>query len=324
MKPVAQHDLPDELKPVLRRVIRLEIWTLLYQLTVAVLMFLAMGSSQAMKTAWLEDSLGIVPPIAFFISTRLRNRPPDREHPYGWHSAVSIAFLAAALALLAMGLYLLIDSLIKLLMRERATVGTVNVFGHLVWLGWFMLIVLAYSVFPAMYLGWVKLEPARQLHDKTLFADGQVNKASWLTGVAAMVGVCGIGMGIWWLDATAGALISLDVTRDGLSNVKTVIGDLMNREPRTVDNKEADPLPGRLVEELGKLAWVREARVRLRESGHVYFGEAFIVPNDEHDLIQRGEEATQLARSLDWRVNDLVVQFVSGFDAYDVERQGNR
>jgi divalent metal cation (Fe/Co/Zn/Cd) transporter len=36
-------------------------------------------------------------------------------------------------------------------------------------------------------------------HYVMLFADAQMNKADWLTAVAAMVGVMGIGFGIWRL-----------------------------------------------------------------------------------------------------------------------------
>jgi len=45
-----------------------------------------------------------------------------------------------------------------------------------------------------------------------------MNKANWLTAGAAMVGVVGIGFGLWWADAAAAAIIPLDITEDGVSN----------------------------------------------------------------------------------------------------------
>jgi divalent metal cation (Fe/Co/Zn/Cd) transporter len=42
-----------------------------------------------------------------------------------------------------------------------------------------------------------------------------MNRADWMTASAAMVGVIGIGFGIWWLDSAAAILIALDVVRDG-------------------------------------------------------------------------------------------------------------
>ena len=39
------------------------------KVSVIILINLVMGSSQAMKTAWLEDALSTLPSIAFFIAS---------------------------------------------------------------------------------------------------------------------------------------------------------------------------------------------------------------------------------------------------------------
>ena len=44
-----------------------------------------------------------------------------------------------------------------------------------------------------------------------------MNRADWLTALAAVVGVIGIGAGLWWADAVAAIVISLEITRDGLA-----------------------------------------------------------------------------------------------------------
>lgn len=46
------------------------------------------------------------------------------------------------------------------------------------------------------------------------WVDGKMSKAGWMTGLA---GIAGVGAGLWWADALAGALIALDVTKMGLS-----------------------------------------------------------------------------------------------------------
>jgi divalent metal cation (Fe/Co/Zn/Cd) transporter len=143
---------------------------------------------------------------------------PDRAFPYGFHRTVSIAYLCSALALLVMGTYLLVESIVKLVTAEYPTINSVELFGQTLWLGWLMLPALAWSVLPAVFLGRAKMPLAEELHDKVLYADAKMNKADWLTAGAAMVGVVGIGFGLWWLDAVAAALISLDITKDGFSN----------------------------------------------------------------------------------------------------------
>src|ERR671913_1170926 len=218
---------------------------------------------------------------------------------------VSIAHLCSALALFVMGAYLLVESIAKLIAAEYPTINSVEIFGQTVWLGWLMLPALAWIALPAVFLGRAKLPLAEELHDKVLYADAKMNKADWLTASAAMVGVVGIGFGLWWLDAVAAALISLDITKDGVSNLRRAVVDLIDQTPTTVDGDDPDPLGDELASMLRGLDWVEEVDLRLREEGQVYFGEALVVPSDEIDIPEKVEDALKQAHDLDWRIQDL-------------------
>jgi divalent metal cation (Fe/Co/Zn/Cd) transporter len=122
-----------------------------------------------------------------------------------------------------------------------------------------------------------------------------------------MSGVLGIGLGLWWADAVAAAVISMEILHDGFVNLRTVVTDLMDKRPTTVDDSAVDPVTARLETELERLSWVSQARARLREEGHVYFGEVFVVPRDGASLLERVGEANDLIRGLDWRLHDVVV-----------------
>jgi divalent metal cation (Fe/Co/Zn/Cd) transporter len=148
---------------------------------------------------------------------------------------------------------------------------------------------------------------AEELHSKVLYADAKMNKANWLTAGAAMVGVVGIGFGLWWADAAAAAIISLDITKDGVSNLRRAVVDLMDQTPTTIDEDVADPLHDRLAAMLQDLDWVEEVDVRLREEGQVYFGEVLVVPSEETDITQKLADALNRARDLDWRIYDLAL-----------------
>jgi cation diffusion facilitator family transporter len=300
-------ELTPELRETLRRARRLEWITIAYLVSAVGLLALVLGSSQAMKTAWFEDLLSLIPPVAFLVAERYNSRAPTARFPYGFHRTVSIGHLCAALALFGMGAYLLIESLAKLLTAEHPTIGSVTLFGQTLWLGWLMLPALLWSGLPAVFLGRAKMSLARELHNKVLYADAGMNKADWLTAAAAMVGVVGIGFGLWWADAAAAALISLDIAKDGLTNLRHAVNDLMDQTPTTVAYDDTDPLPDRIAERLETLPWVAEAEVRMREEGQVYFGEAFVVPHDSSNLTQKIEDAMRMAGNLDWRVHDLAI-----------------
>jgi len=300
-------ELPPNLKRTLRRARRLEWLTVAYMASAVVLLALVLGSSQAMKTAWIEDLLGLIPPVAFLVAMRFNTRGPTGRFPYGFHRIVSIAHLCSALALFVMGTYLLVESIIKLLSAEYPTINSIELFGQTIWLGWLMLPALAYSALPSVFLGRVKIPLAEELHNKVLYADAKMNKANWLTAGAAMVGVVGIGFGLWWADAAAAAIISLDITKDGVSNLRRALVDLMDQAPTTVDGDDADPLREELATMLQDLDWVDDVDLRLREEGQVYFGEALVVPLDETNITEKIEAALKQARDLDWRIYDLAL-----------------
>ena len=69
-----RYELPPRLQEALKKAKKLEWITIAYLITVVVVMYLVMGSSQAMKTAWLEDALGMLPGIAFLIASGIYDR----------------------------------------------------------------------------------------------------------------------------------------------------------------------------------------------------------------------------------------------------------
>jgi cation diffusion facilitator family transporter len=249
----------------MRRAKRLERWTLFWMATVVVVMYFAMGSSQAMKTALLEDALGLLPAAIFLIAARLEPKEPTERFPYGFVRVNSLAFLAAAVILAAMGAFLLFDSVKTLLMKEHPTVGPITLFGHTVWLGWVMIAALAYSLIPPVILGRLKKPIAERMRDKVLHTDALMQKADWQTGLAGIAGVLGIAFGLWWADAGAAAFIAFSILRDGIVNIRTAAAELVDGAPRELDGhgiaEDAKQIQQRL-----ERRWP-EGRVRLRESG---------------------------------------------------------
>lgn len=308
-------EFPPEQTAAMEKARRLEWWTIAYLISVIVLTYLVMGSSQAMKTAWMEDMLSLIPPIVFLTASRLAQRTPNARFPYGYHGVVSIAFLCASVALFAMGVMLLYDAVSKLIMQEHPTIGAMTIGETTFWQGWAMYPVLVWGAIPPFFLGRAKMPLAQSIHDKVLYADADMNKADWMTAVAAMIGITGVGLGYWWADAVAAAAISTSILRDGWGNLRQVVLDLMNESPKHVDRSSKDELPDRIRRHLEQMSWVDEAQVRMREDGHVYFGEAFIRVKDETQLTQKLYEATASCRKVDWRVHDLVLVPVVSMDA---------
>lgn len=313
MKPINNFEYPPELEQDFKKAKRLEWITIFYLLSTVVVMYLTMGNSQAMKTAWFEDLLSLTPSVSFLIASRIFFRKPNEEFPYGYHRVVSIAYLCSSLALFAVGGFLLIDSALTLIEQDRPTIGMITLFGHSFWLGYLMIAALLYSSLPAVILGRMKLPLAEKLHEKNLYTDAEMNKADWMTALAAILGITGIGFGLWWADSAAAALISLDILYDGYKNLKQAVVDLMNQEPKTVNNQETDPLIKLVHDHLARKTWIREVRVRMREEGHIYMGEAFVIPAEDLNLTQLIAEATDEVQKINWQIHEIVITPVKDF-----------
>jgi cation diffusion facilitator family transporter len=289
-------------------------WITLVVLGLAALsLALTLGSSQAMKTAWVSDLLSLLTPITILVAMRIENRLPSARFPYGYYRALSVAFLATASALSMVGLWLLYDSVTKLIGRHRPSIGTFSLFGieSELWAGWPMLGALTISIVAATIIGQLKKPIAEELHNKALLADADMNKANYLSEGAAVVGLVLVAFGHWWGDGVAAALISSTIIYDGWHNMRQVLGDLMDESPTEMGGKELEDLPRRIKSEAERLDWVEEAAVRLRESGHVLSGEVFVVPKRKSNLVTQIEEASEDLRKLDWRLYTLVVVPVS-------------
>ena len=102
-------------------------------------------------------------------------------------------------------------------------------------------------------------------------------------------------------------VIALDITWDGFKNLRQVMADMLDETPKLVDGSAREALPERVRGYLKGLPWVEDADVRMRDGGHAFTGEAFVVPRDARDLISRLRDAAEGARALDWRMLDLTI-----------------
>lgn len=298
--------LPDEQRDALRRATRLE-WVSLAVVTGTVaLVMLVMGSSQAMKAAWIEDLLSYLPAIAFLVAARVARRRPDDAHPWGFHRAVGVGHLASALALFALGSYVVYDSAMTLLTREHPTIGTMQVLGQTVWQGYLMMAVLVVTAIPTMLLGRAKLKLAEPLHDKVLYADADMMRADWMTAGGAILGLALIGFGLWWADAAVALLIGADIVKDGVTNVRHAVVGLMDATARTHDDSGEHPLVDRVREVALTQRGVRDASVRMRDMGHLFHAEVFVVPRGRLEPDDLSVIRARLSE-LDWKLEDLTV-----------------
>ncbi|HEY0414729.1 MAG TPA: cation transporter [Allosphingosinicella sp.] len=276
--------VPPPIRQDMKRAIRLEWCNIGLTISIIVVMGLVLGNSQTMKTAWVEDALGLIPPIVFLVAARFERKRPTRDYRFGFHRVHSLAFLMAAVALAAVGAFLLKDSVMTLLSREHATVGTIHLFGHAMWLGWLMIAAQVYSIVPPLVIGRMELPLSERMQDEVLHTDAKMNKANWQTGAAGIAGIVGLGLGWWWADAAAAAFISLGIIADGWKALRVATAELVDGVPRALGSTRPDPEARQLLRKLQ--AQYPGAEVRLRETGRYIHAEVCGVDPDRRQDLQ--------------------------------------
>ena len=206
-----------------------------------------------------------------------------------------------------MGGFLVVDSVLGLTAGERPPIGLTVLFGQEIWAGWLMVAVMAATASPPVILGRKKLALARTLHDKVLYADADMAKADWQTALATIVGVLGIGVGLWWTDAVAAIVVGASIVWDGWNNLTAAVQDLLDTRALTFDEEE-HPLIGEAEDLARGTAWVADAEARVRDQGHVLHVEMLVVPEPGHDptMIELDSLRRQL-HQLDWKLHDVQV-----------------
>jgi cobalt-zinc-cadmium efflux system protein len=263
--------VPRELQEPMRRAVRLEWWNIGFTISIIVVMGLVLGNSQTMKTAWVEDTLGLIPPIVFLVAVHFEKKGAARNFPFGFDRVHSLAFLMAAVALAGVGGMLLWDAAKTLIAREHATVASIHILGRDIWLGWLMLGAQLYSIVPPFIIGLREMPLAKRMQDEVLFTDAKMNKANWQTGAAGLAGVIGLGLGWWWADSLAAAFISFGIIADGWTALRVATAELVDGVPRELGGTGADPEAKRLVEALERK--YPGADIRLRETGRYIHAE---------------------------------------------------
>lgn len=307
MKPRHPYRITPEEQRKRKRVLRLEWLTIALVLSIVVVMYFTMGSSQAMKTAWIEDMLALVPPFSFIIAERFRNKAPDQRFPYGYQQTTLLSFLVSAVAILVMGLYMLYDAASGLLAQEHPTIGHFDRFGLHVWAGWGMIGALVYSVIPPLILGHFKMGLGRDLQERTVLADATMNKDDWQTGAAAMLGVLGIGAGLWWADSAAAAFISINVIKDGVTHLRQGVMNLLDQRPTDAEKNQPLQIDRKLQDALEQDEAVKAVDVRLRGEGPYISGEVFVVMHKQAVTPEELEGLKCKAEAVDHRFYGLTV-----------------
>jgi hypothetical protein len=82
----------------------------------------------------------------------------------------------------------------------------------------------------------------------------------------------------------------------------------MDERATTFDDKKPHPVAAQIDGHLRSIPWIADAGSRMRDEGHVFHIESFVVPRDgEAPTLDMLESARESCVELDWKVQDIVL-----------------
>jgi hypothetical protein len=215
----------------------------------AAVLHLVLGSSVAVRMAWLQALFSSILPAVFLATVSVKGFGLPRDF-LGNHRRIREAIFRGALLMLAMsGLFLMLESFNKLAQGTHPTIGTVWICQRPVWLGWMMLLALGTNTGVQFLLDRLKRPLAAQLPG--LAVEAGIHRLGWMTSLTAEIGLTGLLWGWWWADSVAGACISLAVCLVSLRSLNAQAARQRGRQtvrrlvrtPGTASRRSRNPKP---------------------------------------------------------------------------------
>lgn len=180
---------------------------------------LVTGSLALMADAWhtLSDSISS---IIVLIATRISNKPPDKEHPFGHGRAELIAAIIIGVILALIGFEFAKDSILRLINHESVVFGK------------FAIWVTAISVVVKEALAQFSFWTYRKTGNASLKADGWHHRSDAISSIVILVGIFA-GSYFWWIDAVLGLVVSMLIFYAAYEIISEGTDPLLGEKPET-------------------------------------------------------------------------------------------
>jgi cation diffusion facilitator family transporter len=261
-------------------------------LTAAKLAVGFMSGSASLVADGFHSFSDLASDVGVLIALRVSEQPPDRNHPYGHHQYETLGALAAALLLLATGVLLGRDAVVRMIE------------GHSLVPEYTALITAAVSFLLKEVMARYTELAGRIHHSPALRTNAAHHRSDSLSSLAALAGIGGAMVGWPVMDSLGELLISVWILRMGWRLLRENTDILMETRP-------SDEVFEQIRDVAQGVPGVRRVRsVRVRPRGSVYLVDlAIMVPpalsvSEGHETAHAVEDA--LRREIDQVIGAVV------------------
>ncbi len=159
--------------------------------------------SGAMISDAVHSASDVFSSIIVIIGSKMAEKSPDEDHPYGHERLESVAAILLSVLLLITGLFIGHTAIEKLMLPMEAAImpGTLALAAAIV------------SIITKEWMFWYTRHHAAKLHSDALMADAWHHRSDALSSIGALVGIAASRMGYPYMDPIASLLICLFIVK---------------------------------------------------------------------------------------------------------------
>jgi cation diffusion facilitator family transporter len=159
------------------------------------------SGSEALLADGLNNTTDIIASFAILIGLKISRKPPDRNHRYGHFRAETVAALIASFIMIAVGIQVLYQSVMKFF---EPSIGTPDMIAA--WIALFCA-----AVMMVVYRYNIRL--AKKINSNAMMAAAQDNRSDAFVSIGAFIGIMGSQFGLPWLDPLTATIVGLIICK---------------------------------------------------------------------------------------------------------------
>ena len=175
------------------------------------------GSVAMIADAWhtLSDS---VTSLIVLVGTKVADKPPDKEHPFGHGRAELISTIIIGVLLAIVGVVFIHDSIVKLKEHQPAEFGPIAI------------IVTSVSVVAKEIMARLAIKYGKQVNSHSMVADGWHHRTDALSSLLILIGIFFADI-YWWMDGILGIGVGIFIMVTAYKILKDTINPLIGERP---------------------------------------------------------------------------------------------
>jgi cation diffusion facilitator family transporter len=235
------------------------------------------GKSQAMIADSLHSLSDGIATVSVYFGIILAQKPADEEHPYGHGNIEVVIALFVSILLLTTGIFLGYSATHSIVHKHFVTPQKIAIYGAVI------------SIFVKEILYRYTILVGKKFNSPAIIANAYDHRSDAYSSIGSFVAILGSRLGLEFLDAVGGIIISLFILKMGIDIIRDNIKIIMD----TVPNNQLKP---QISKEVNMIAGVKNSSpAKIHLVGRKYFLE-ITISVDKNITVEEGHRIAETVK----------------------------